>query len=203
METDELKRLWEEENESLKNRVRLNEKAIRNMKLEGAVSGFRFFLNISLTGRNLALVYFMISIIVAFNVIDEYYYSVPIIIGGLLMLWSFYHHLVIEKCKKHYNMSIVELQKAIESFRIHSMKSRHYDFMVVVVWFLTLSPVYFRYKYNFDIYANSENLPGIGLVLLAGLLLLYFITQWGYNMYDKKLKVIETRLSEIIEFEKE
>lgn len=203
MEIDELKKLWEMENESLKNRVEFNEKALKNMNLDGAVSTFRFFLNISLVGRNLALVYFIISTIVAFNVIDEYYYSIPIIAGGLLMLWSFYHHLAIEKYKKNYTTDIVELQKSIENFRIHSMKSKRYDFLVVLVWLLTLSPVYLRYKYNFDIYSNHENLLKVGATLVGGFLLLYFITRWGYNMYDKKLRKSETRLLEIMEFEKE
>ncbi|MGL1885440.1 MAG: hypothetical protein OCD76_02900 [Reichenbachiella sp.] len=203
MEIDDLKNLWQEENESLKSRIQLNEKAIKNMNLDGAVNTFRFFLNVSLAGRNLALVYFIISIVVAFNVKEEYYYSVPIIVGGLLMLWSFYHHLAIEKYKKHYNLSIVELQKSIENFRIHSMKSKHYDFLVVLVWLLTLSPVYLRYKYNFDIYSNHDNLLNMVIILVGGLFILYLVIQWGYNMYDKKLSKSETRLLEIMEFEKE
>jgi len=203
MEIDELKNLWEMQNDSLKKRIKLNEKVILKMNLDSAISTFRFFLNISLAGRNLALVYFIISIIVAFNVIDEYYYSVPLFVGGLLMLWSFYHHLAIEKYKKYNDVSIIELQKSIEKFRIHSIKSKHYDFLVVLIWLLTLTPVYLRYKYNFDIYSNQEDLLKVGIILVGGLLLLYLITLWGYKIYDKKLKNSETRLLEIMEFEKE
>lgn len=203
MEIDELKKIWEEENESLKNRIKLNERAIKNMNLKSASNTFKIFLNISLTGRNLALVYFIISMVVAYNILNEYYLSIPIIAGGLLMLWSFYHHLAIEKFKKPFNNSVVELQKSIENFRIHSMKSKHYDLLVVVVWVLTLSPVYLKYKYNLDVYSSSENLIRSGLILVGLIVLLFLISKYGYGLYDKKLKYSETRLAEIIDFEKE
>lgn len=203
MEIDELQKIWKEENESLKNRVYLNEKAIKNMNLKSTSNTFKRFLIFSMVGRNLALIYFIISMVTAYYVLHEYYLSIPVVIGGLLMLWSFYHHLAIRKYKVPSNKSVVELQKSIENFRIHSMKSKYYDLLISVAWLLTLTPVFLKEQYNFDVYSGAENLVKPGLVLGGFIVFLLLISKYGYGMIDEKLKDSETRLAEVIEFEKE
>ena len=203
MEIEELKKIWEEENNILANKVRLNQEAIKKMNLQSALSTFNVFLKISIVGRNLALVYFMISMVVGFMVLEQYHYSIPVFIGGLLMLWSFFHHLALEKYKKAYNSSVVELQKSIENFRIHSVKSGPYDLFVVMAWALSLAPVHLAYINKINIYTEMENLLRPALFIGGFLLFLFLFSAWVYKFYDKKLRSSENRLEEIIAFEKE
>lgn len=203
MEIDELKNIWKEESELLKSRIELNERLVSKINLDKAVNTFRVFLDISLLGRNLALVYCAISFVVAYHVIEDIHYSVPVVLGGLAMLWSFYHHLAIKKPKDYHSISIIQLQKAIEKFRVHSIKSQYYDFLVVVLWIITLVPVYLRSRYALDIYANINDLFLAAMILIGLVVVLFLFSRLGYYLYDKKLKESSLKLDELIQFEKE
>jgi hypothetical protein len=203
MELTELQNMWQQENQVLKSRIKLNEKVISKMKLDTAFNTFRMFLNISIVGRNLALVYCGISMVVAYTVMEDLLYSVPAVLGGLAMLWSFYHHLAIDAPKNNHELSVIELQKSIEKFRLHSISSQNYDILVVVFWLITLVPIFMKSVRGVDIYSNTTNLLAAGVIAAILIAYICFVSWFGYRKYDQKLRESEASLAEIAQFEQE
>lgn len=203
MELNELQNIWEREHELLHSRISVNEKLIKNMNLDKVISTYRMFLNISLVGRSLALVYGIISMAVGIKYLGDLAYSLPVLLGGILMFWSFYHHLAIKKPKNYHNLSVTELQKSIEKFRIHSIKSKRYDILVAGFWLTTLLLIFLKMNFDIDIYTNSMHLLIGGAVLMVILGIVYLVSHVSYKMYDESLKESEFRLSKIRQFEQE
>jgi len=201
MELDELKNLWNEENKKLEDRIKLNEKLIKKMNMEKTVGEFDKLLKFSILGRNLALVYFAISLVMAGKMIKEIEYSIPAILGGLAMLWSFISHLPIKK-PDYEKSSILDLQKSICQFRIHTASNAKYDIAIVVFWILTLSPLYVKNVYKIAIYNNTTYLLVFCLVAILFIVVTIVLSRKVYKKYEQKLKQSEAYLEEIMEFEK-
>ena len=201
MELDELKNLWKEDNRKLEIRIELNEKLLRKMNMKKAVGEYDTLIKRSILGRNLALVYGSISFLTAAFLISEFEFSIPCIIGGLAMFWSYIDHLSIRK-PDYYVIPIIELQKSISKFRIHSSKTAKYDVSIVSLWLLTLAPVYIRLIFHISIYMDMVALSIF--CLLSGILIIITIAAARniYSNYERKLKESESYLDEIMEFEK-
>ncbi|HEY5749221.1 MAG TPA: hypothetical protein VIU12_24300 [Chryseolinea sp.] len=202
MELNELKALWDEDAKKLNDRISINEKIIGEMPLDKVVSGFLVFLNISVWGRNLALVYSLISVVCALSVLGEYQYSIPLFIGAAAMLWSFVQHLSIEEPKDYFKISIVEFQKSICRFRMHTANSKKYDTSIVIVWLLTLMPFGLRKIFGIDLYSNTPYLITLVVFDFVAIFLTVLFSQYVYRLYDRELKEAESHLTEILEFEK-
>jgi len=199
MELDELKNLWSAEDKVLDNRLKLNEEHIRKMNMKNITGETNKIIWISMLGRNLALVYCGISVWLAISVIEEIEYSFPAILGGLAMLWSFISHLSVEKL--NYTDSIVQLQKAICTFRIHMVKNAKYDALVVAFWVLTVMPIHLRVVHNFSLYDHAKALVIFCLLVGIGLTLVIALSRRVYTKHAKKLKESESYLAELMEFE--
>lgn len=201
MELDELKELWKEDNRKLEVRIELNEKILRKMNMEKAVGEFDTLIKRSILGRNLALVYGSISFLMSAFLISEFEFSIPCIIGGLAMFWSFIDHLSI-RTPDYYSIPIIELQKSISKFRIHSSTTAKYDISIVSLWLLTLAPVYIRVIFHKSIYANMIALSifvGTSIILI---IITIAFSKSIYAKYESVLKQSESYLNEILEFEK-
>ena len=118
MELSELREMWKTENKNLNDRIQINEKRLNELTLKTSKDKLNKYINISIIGRNITFLYVAISIFMASKVMNELYYSIPAIIGGLAMLLSFFQHLSLKKVDYN-SMSIVELQKTLQKFRIH------------------------------------------------------------------------------------
>lgn len=202
MELDELKGLWKENNEKLEARIELNEKLLRKMNLDKAVGEYDTLLRRSILGRNLALVYGIISFLTAAFLLSEFAFSIPCIIAGLAMIWSFTDHLSIQK-PDYYSIPILELQKSISKFRIHSSTAARYDISIVLLWLLTIVPAYIRVISHKSIYAS---MPYLGIFVLISIILIISmiaVAKSIYAKYESVLKQSEHYLNEIMEFEKE
>jgi len=199
MELDELKNIWKEEDKNLDSKIKLNENLLIKINMENTTGEFNKILSISLLGRNMALIYCFISIVMAILMIEEIGYSLPAILGGLAMLWSFISHLSIEK--PNYKDSVVQLQKTICNFRIHMAANAKYDISVVALWLLTLAPIYLKYFYNISLYNNLKALFIFCLISAVVLTLMITLSRKMYKEYDQKLKNAEANLSELIVFE--
>lgn len=201
MELDELKNLWKEDNRKLEVRIELNENLLRKMNMEKAVGEFDTLIKRSILGRNLALVYGSISFLMSAFLISEFEFSIPCIIGGLAMFWSFIDHLSIRK-PDYYRIPIIELQKSISKFRIHSSTTAKYDISIVSLWLLTLAPVYIRVIFHKSIYSNMIALSiFIGTSIILIIITIAF-SKSIYAKYERVLKKSESYLNEILEFEK-
>jgi hypothetical protein len=202
MEMQELKELWQAESQRLEQRIELNETALRKMNMEKAVGRFDKLVEKSILGRNLALVYGVIALVAFASSLERLEISIPLLVAALAMFWSFKYHLVIVKPKEYYEMSLVELQKLICNFRIHTSSSAKYDVSVVLLWFLTLIPFVIHIVFHVSVYENSS----YGLPILLGIIAFCLI--YGpsvvkiYAEYETELGQAESCLEEIIDFEK-
>ncbi len=203
MELSDMQEQWKKENELLKARVNLNEKLLLEMKLDKALDEFHKLLKLSIAGRNMALVYCAISLGVAISIWDQMAYSIPTFIGALAMLWSFMHHLAIKGPVDQEQLSILQWQKVIEQFRVHSLKSLNADMAVTILWFLAIIPAGLRVILGVDIYGNRALLMITSAVFVG---VIYFFTSIGknaYRTYNQKLKRSRAALENIKAFEEE
>lgn len=198
MELDELKDYWKLENEKLRERIQLNESLIKKGYLKKTVSEVDLLVKTSILGRNLALIYALISFVFTIILIKQIEFSIPCFLGGLAMLWSFKDHLVITR-PRYSELPIVELQKALHKFRIHSSSRSVYDLLIVFGWFVTIIPAWINIKHNTSVYQNGTtyffSLMGITLLLIIPF-------RYIYKSFENKLKTAENSLNEILAFEK-
>ncbi len=197
MELDELKTLWQKDSKRLQQSLILNKKLLK----KGTISKFekhRWFMTF---GRNMALVYAGISIVLAIYFYNLYIYNIPLLIGAFAMIWSFKSHLAIGGKADYQALSILDLQKKIHNFKIHIRKNKYYDGLVVAFWFLTVTPPYLKYSSGYDIYSSIPNLPyTIGVALLSTIAFAY-ICHKLYEWTDSDMEDAVNNLEEILLFE--
>ncbi|MCA6444358.1 MAG: hypothetical protein IM600_13085, partial [Bacteroidetes bacterium] len=87
MELDDLKNIWLKEKMELESRIVLHENLVKELTIKSK-SSFDKLIKTAILGRNLALVYMIISIILASKVFYEFEYSIPALIGAGAMLFS-------------------------------------------------------------------------------------------------------------------
>lgn len=200
MELDDFKAVWAKEQIELESRLVLNEKLVKQMTLEKSQDKFNKLLEISIMGRNMALVYMVLSIWLAFLVINELNYSIPAIIGGLAMLFSFRQHRHLKK-PDLYNMTSIELQKAIRQFRIHTSKYSKYDGSIVLLWFVTIIPVYLKIALNISLYDSLSNTVIYLIIIGVFTILAILFFNKTYKKIDSELEENITQLDLIKQFE--
>lgn len=195
MELDDLKNTWKKEKEELQGRILLNEKLIQDLSLDKPKGVYDKLVKTAILGRNLALVYMILSFVFAYKVSEDIQFFIPLIIGGLAMLFSFFQHLSIER-PDFSQMNTIELQKSISRFRIHMAKYAKYDIIIVGLWFLTLLPPFLKLILRLQI----SYLQLIPILLLIVALTIVF-SKDTYKKWDKKLKENEEQLQRVIDFE--
>lgn len=200
MDLDECKAIWATEKKELESKIVLKKKRIEEITKEKYKGKFNKLLGISILGRNLALVYMVISIGFAISVIDELQYSIPALFGAFAMLLSFSQHFSLKK--PHFiKMSTVDLQIAINKFRIHTLKYSKYDIVIVVIWILTLTPIYSKCILKIDLYSNSTTLISVLTIVLFLILLIAVFSKNLYQKWNVQLMECEEQLNQIKEFE--
>lgn len=195
MELKDLKNTWQKEKEELESRILLDERLIRDLAFDKSKGLFNKFVKTAIIGRNLALIYMTISFFVASTVYEDFRYFIPIIIGGLAMLFSFLQHLSIER-PDFGKMSTIEFQKSVCKFRIHISKYAKYDALIVTLWLMTLLPTYLNYVLNLQL----SFLQLFPILLIVAILIVVF-SKDIYKKWDKELKENEEQLQKIIVFE--
>lgn len=201
MELNELKSMWMEDYDQLQSSLSLNKEMINKSSIKSSISEYKKLRSVSIMGRNMALVYAAISIISAVIIFSNFIYSIPLIIGGLAMIYSFTQHLAIDGQTNYYELSVLELQRRIQRFRIHTAKHKVYDGGIVLLWFITITPAFLNYFRDYDVYSSMSN-----FITFAGIAALLFIilgigVHLMYNNIDKELKDAEGALEEIDMFE--
>ena len=148
MELDDLKTIWLKEKMELESKIILNHNLVKELILNKSKNSFDRLISISILGRNLALVYMLISLFLASKVLYELQYSIPAFIGAAAMLFSFFQHISLVK-PDYLKMSTIELQKNIARFRLHTSKYSKYDISIGCIWILTVLPIFFKYLSNY------------------------------------------------------
>ena len=197
---DELKKLWKEENKRLESKIEVNEKLIREMNMDKHIKGYDKLLSLSILGRNLALVYCFISVALAISVVNEPWYAIPAVAGGLAMLASFVSHLSLKK-PDYEVLSLIDLQKVISKFRMHTASRAKYDGLVVAFWFLTAFPPYLNVFFGMRVYSDARGLVNFCVLFLIAIAIGFVMSGSMYQKYDQQLKQSEAYLANITDFE--
>ena len=193
-------KLWKEENRRLESKIEVNEKLIKEMNMNKHIKGYDKLLGLSIMGRNFALVYCFISVVLAISVVDEPWYAIPAVVGGLAMLASFASHLSLKK-PDYEELPLVDLQKVISKFRIHTASRAKYDGLVVAFWFLTAFPPYLNVFFGVHIYSDIMSLLTFCVLFLVVTAIGFVMTRNMYQKYDQQLKHSEAYLANITDFE--
>jgi hypothetical protein len=199
MELDELKNLWKAEDKDLDSRIVLNEQHLIKMNMEHAAGEIDKIIRVSVLGRTMALVYCFVSTGMAIFMIEAIEYSIPAIVGAFAMLWSFISHLSIKQLD--YKDSIIQLQKSICTFRVHTAANAKYDILIVGLWFLTIAPIFLKIAYDVSLYHDHKALAIFCLVAAITLILMIALSRKLYAEYDRSLEKSEAYLAKLIEFE--
>ncbi len=203
MELNEMENIWRAENERLKSKLYVNEKLIRNIHINKSVDSFKDMYNTSVLGRNMALVYATISLVFAVMYLQEFQYSIPLVIGAAGMVISFIQHLALKRPKNYHTATVVELQKSIQKFHIHTMKHKYYDMFFVILWMLTLAPLYYKWKSGLDVYGSTDDLIAVAIKVGFILFIVFGVSMFIYSHFNKKLNNSINVLKELEEFESE
>ncbi|MBC7923754.1 MAG: hypothetical protein H7Z75_21985, partial [Ferruginibacter sp.] len=75
MELSDLEKLWKENDQKLERSIKLNEKLLTKLNVDAAVGELNKSLTIFILGRNLAFIYFIISVVLSCTVITKPVYS--------------------------------------------------------------------------------------------------------------------------------
>jgi hypothetical protein len=200
MDLENMKKIWQEQNKVLEEKISLNEARLQKMDLDKAVKKVDWLFNVSVLGRNLALVYAVISIVFAFRDLKAWEYSIPALVGALAMIMSFVSHLRIRR-PDYTRMSVVELQKNFCAFRIHTANHAWYDALIVILWVATLLPSLLRHGTKIDFYRDTMALTTYAGVLGATIVGCLLIKHFVYDYYNIQLKESEALLEQIAKFE--
>lgn len=195
MELDELKITWQQEKKALEHRIKLDEAYIQKFAFDKSKGVFDRLMSTAIMGRNLALVYMLISFTALYYMEAELWQSALVLISGLAMLVSFFQHRSLKK-PAYSLMNTVELQKAIAQFRIHTAKHAKYDLGIVALWFSAMIPVYLKLFSNQSITFGDQLLVSAAIVIL-----MVVLSPFIYGRYNRQLMENEEQLAKVIEFE--
>ena len=199
-ETNEMNDIWREENKRLEEQLKVNETLLRKLTVSNAATRYEKLLMVSIWGRNLALVYCLIAIVYAMRTFATPVYSIPPMFGALAMFCSFVSHWKLKR-PNFEHLSVVELQKSICAFRIHTEKMKVWDIAAVAFWLITLAPAWLKRSYNLSLYDNPRT---ITIFFSLSVLLMAIIYLSGVAMYaaiNQKLQRSEQILANIKLFE--
>lgn len=200
MELNELKDIWQNEQNKLLTRLEINEKRVSEITIQNSKSKIEEYMNTSILGRNLALLYAVISISLASIVSNDLLYSLPAFVAGIAMIYSFIQHISLKK-EDFSSMNIIELQKTINSFQIHTLKYSKFDTGIVALWFLTSIPILIKILFKFSVFSNTIAL--LIFIFFSVILLLKLFSLDIYKKWDLELNTAKIKLNEIQKFELE
>ena len=100
MNVDELKNIWKNDMYSLEKRVQINEEKLKNLEFNKAQSSFDKFLKISITGKNMALVYAALSTVMMYVLRESPLYLGLLFVASALMVFSYFQHSTLKKMDK-------------------------------------------------------------------------------------------------------
>lgn len=201
MNIDDIKSIWKQDMNMIEDRVRVNEEKIKELELHKATSTFDKFLKISLAGKNMALIYALVSIFLMYKVWDASFYAVIVGLGAIAMIFSYFQHSPLKKLDLG-NLSIIDLQKEIYRFRMHTARTAIYDLTIVGIWMATAGIGFYQFTLGEADILNLTKIIGIGSAILIWFAIAYFGSKHIYKDIDGKLKESEDELKKITNYQR-
>lgn len=206
MEIDNLKKAWQETVDSREKNTEINYLVLKKLNLQISSSSIDKILNLQKVGTFLALIYAVISFVLGFVSLKFYYYSIPLFISGLLMVYSFLGHYKNNKMIENvdfYKTPVKDYLKTILQYENWISQSKKSDFIITFFWVIAITPLYIKYIFHIDVFADSYSI----LIFLGVLIVVFLFIAFGansiYKDYGRKFKGVKYQLEEILEFEKE
>ncbi|WP_299762312.1 hypothetical protein [uncultured Dokdonia sp.] len=193
MNVDDIKNIWKKDMDALEHRVKVNEEKIKALEFNKAKTGFDTLLKVSIAGKNMALVYAVISLCMIYFVSDSIPYILMLVVASGAMVFSYFQHSVLKKID-YGKLSLIQLQKEIAKFRIHTSRTAIYDMSIVAIWLCVAGLSFLKWGKGFDVFQTPEKLSHSAIVFGIMLIVIVFFSKAIYKDYDKKLKKHEADL---------
>ncbi|WP_405605955.1 hypothetical protein [Polaribacter sp. Asnod1-A03] len=196
MNIDEIKTVWKKDMNALESRIKINETKIKELEFNKATTTFDKFLKISLFGKNMALVYALISLLLIIKLWQTPVIAIIVGIGLLSMIFSYFQHSSLKKLDLT-NFSLLALQKEISKFRKHTAETAIYDFTIIFIWMTTLGIGIYQLISKNNIIDSFKT----GIVLSTAILFWFVFAYFGgkkiYKNIDIELKSSEYELNSL------
>jgi hypothetical protein len=193
MDIDEMKNIWKEDMNALESRIQINEKKIKELEFNRASTTFDKFLKISLAGKNMALVYALISFLLIIKLWQTPFIALIVGIGSAAMIFSYFQHSTLKKLDVT-RLSLIDLQKEINKFRKHTAQTAVYDLSIVFIWMATIGIGLYQLISKSDIAYNLKTGAIISIITLLWFSLSYFGSKRIYRGIDIELTKSENEL---------
>ncbi|MDE0599378.1 hypothetical protein ACFO5T_02705 [Dokdonia genika] len=200
MNIDDIKNIWKEDMNQLEARVQFNENKIKQLELNKSQSSFNKFLNISLAGKNMALIYAIASLFLMYKLWGSAFYVGIVSIGAAAMIFSYIQHSPLKKLNIE-SLSIIALQKEVSKFRIHTAKTAVYDLSIVGIWMATVGVGFYAWTSGGNHTLNLAKGIWISVAILTWFIVAYFGSKFIYKDIDEKLKESENILANLSKYE--
>ncbi len=200
MNIDDIKNIWKKDMDTLEKRVRINEEKIKMLEFNKAKTGFDQLLKISIAGKNMALIYAVISLGMIYFVRDSFPYIGMLLVASGAMIFSYFQHSVLKKID-YGKLSLIQLQKEIAKFRVHTAHTAIYDMPIVAVWLCVAGLAFLKWAKGVDVFQTPEKIGHSAIVFGVILVFMVFFSKFIYKDYDKKLKKHEADLDVLTAYE--
>ena len=188
-----MKNIWKEDMNALESRIQINEKKIKELEFNKATTTFDKFLKISLAGKNMALVYALISFLLIIKLWQTPFIALIVGIGSAAMIFSYFQHSTLKKLDVT-RLSLIDLQKEINKFRKHTAQTAVYDLSIVFIWMATIGIGLYQLISKSDIAYNLKTGAIISIITLLWFSLSYFGSKRIYRGIDIELTKSENEL---------
>ena len=193
MDIDEMKNIWKEDMNALESRIQINEEKIKELEFNNATTTFDTFLKISLAGKNMALVYAFMSLLLIIKLWQTPFIALILGIGSAAMIFSYFQHSTLKKLDVT-RLSLIDLQKEINKFRKHTAQTAVYDLSIVFIWMATIGIGLYQLISKSDIAYNLKTGAIISIITLLWFSLSYFGSKRIYRGIDIELTKSENEL---------
>lgn len=204
MELDELKTVWTQYDKKLKENLKFNEELLRKMNLEKSKKEMSAPLTYEIFSLATGVIFLIYIVSATIRFSNELKFLLPGIITTLTFV--IYLYLSVIKIRllsniDYYFSPIIEIQKAVNTFKHKYMQFKKYELYVCPVFAISVSPILAKALRNLDLYDHPTRFI---IAIVLSLILYYPLAIWFYkNLFDKKVRNTNMFLNELIKFEKE
>ncbi len=204
METDNIKNTWAQYDESLANKLRIDEETLRMVNLDRTKDQMEYpYISemVELIGG--ALVGAAVAVM-SFRLKEEPIYlllGLIVVLVGSLYIKNALKKIRLLKQVNYYDTPVVKLQAKLAQIKKRILKLRKTELLLFPLYLLPIAAITSRTFYNVDVFGNMTQFAGKYAVALAVAYLFVFLIH--KHLYDKKTKEVEKIIAWLKEFEKD
>lgn len=204
MELEEFKSVWAQYDKKLTENLKINEELLRQINLAKSKNEMRVPLIYEQISTSTGIVFLMYIVANTIALSGELKFLLPGVITSITFI--IYVALSIMKIRllskiDFYHSSIVDLQKAIATFKHKFLIYKKYELYMYPVFVIAAIPILGKAIRNFDLYEHPIRFV---VAVILSMVIFYPLIIWGYKQtFDKRLRNTTLFLEELSKFEKE